>query len=273
MCGAAELQTHLFPQNADHVLACTCFTLASCAFLGKEMFRKDVWNAFSAFWILNRILLFKFLCVSSWLAPEGMQSSKFYSDKTWCKFTFWNVKKQNTKNTKKQCMHASNSTYLDLEKGGWQCHHSSPDIIEYVLCLTFRINKNFWTSDDVLNQYCKEWCSSLQSRSGFSCWHCFLPPVVPFSVVRLFCMNLSLRPKSHFEWCVALPPSHAVSCLPPSCRSEYDLPGGLLRQHGRVHPAVGELHMWLLHDVLHRHVLQWPWVPLTLSSITNTLLI
>lgn len=43
-------------------------------------------------------------------------------------------------------------------------------------------------------------------------------------------------------------------------RSQHHMPGGLVCQHGGMHPAVGELHLWLLHDLLLRHPVQWPWV-------------
>lgn len=45
-------------------------------------------------------------------------------------------------------------------------------------------------------------------------------------------------------------------------RPKYDLSGRLVRQHGCVYPAVGELHLWLLYDVLLGDSLQRPWVPL-----------
>lgn len=43
-----------------------------------------------------------------------------------------------------------------------------------------------------------------------------------------------------------------------SHRSQHHLSGGLLCQHGNLHPAVGELHLRLLHDLLHWHAVQWP---------------
>lgn len=69
-------------------------------------------------------------------------------------------------------------------------------------------------------------------RDVLDCFHCFFfSPVVPLS------------------------PSF-LSCLFP--RPEHHLPRGLVRQHGRVHPTVGELHLRLLHDVLHGDLLQRP---------------
>lgn len=50
--------------------------------------------------------------------------------------------------------------------------------------------------------------------------------------------------------------------LLPFPRPKYDLPGGLLCQHGCVHPAVGELHLWLLDDIVHGDSLQRSWVQL-----------
>lgn len=49
------------------------------------------------------------------------------------------------------------------------------------------------------------------------------------------------------------------SCL-LHARAQYYMPGGFVRQHGCVHPAVGELHLRLLHDLVLRHPVQRPWV-------------
>lgn len=49
------------------------------------------------------------------------------------------------------------------------------------------------------------------------------------------------------------------SCL-LHVRAQHYMPGGFMRQHGRVHPAVGKLHLRLLHDFLLWHPVQRSWV-------------
>lgn len=46
-------------------------------------------------------------------------------------------------------------------------------------------------------------------------------------------------------------------------RAQHHVSGGLMCQHGHLYPAVGELHLRLLHDLLHRNTVQWPWVQKT----------
>lgn len=58
-------------------------------------------------------------------------------------------------------------------------------------------------------------------------------------------------PRSDFYLC-----AHVGIC----CRTQHHLSGRLLCQHGRLHPAVGELHLRLLHDLLHWNAVQRPWV-------------
>lgn len=43
---------------------------------------------------------------------------------------------------RKKCMHASPDTHPDPLKGGWRCHHRSPDGLHFIWCLTCRVDKN-----------------------------------------------------------------------------------------------------------------------------------
>lgn len=124
----------------------------------------------------------------------------------------------------------------------------------------------------------------LYSRSGFLWWHSLLPvrssrPTCCISIslrVHFFCMGPALLRLSSGSYCcltvhlwyllLSFSPSHFP-------RPKYDLPGGLVRQHGRVHPAVGELHLRLLYDVLHGDSLQRPWVLRGLITSTCTCLL
>ena len=80
------------------------------------------------------------------------------------------------------------------------------------------------------------------------------------SRVHFFCMGPAFfRLSSGFYRCLTAYLWYLFFC-PPLIRAEYYLPGGLVCQHGSVYPAVGELHLRLLHDIVHGDPLQWPWV-------------
>ena len=163
--GGAVVQTHLFESslapsrrafwgNADHVLACTCFTLPSCAFFIYFLFfrQRDVQTRG----------LKCIRCISK--TKQDVSLRHVLTPQRECTLPSFTLIKldvrllfgmKKTKKKKKKSMHASTGTHLDLMKGGGQCHRSSPGGIELLWRLPCRIKKNLWKSDDVWNQ---QWC-------------------------------------------------------------------------------------------------------------------